>query len=155
MGPPEWVGNVDQGRGGGWFEPLDVLLVITCLGRAPVLMPGSEEVTQLPPVPRSSDLPFRGCEKLGAFSKASFKTDTSVGKNHECVCQGPRVFVVHLFLSLVTLSYLFSPILHSSFKSCYYVSFSFVSGFLTQMLWEPLRSLLLALACVNFLPLWV
>lgn len=59
-------------------------------------------------------------------------------KNHKCVCQGPRVFVVDPFSFSVTL-YLSVLIPDCLVTFCYSVSFSFVSGLLALMLWEPRR----------------
>ena len=76
----------DTRRLGQWGDRVRVVRAPGCAsgdnadGQGTFLMPSSEEVTQHSPGPRASDLPFRGCEKLGAFSEASFKTDISVGK---------------------------------------------------------------------------
>lgn len=74
---------LDRGEGPtrGWCEPLDVLAPGKNVDSwGPFLMPGLEEVTQLPPAPQSSDHPFREYAKLGMFSEAGFKTDISVEK---------------------------------------------------------------------------
>lgn len=118
-------------------------------GQGTFLMPGAEGVTQLSPGPHTSDLlgdvrSWVRFQKL--VSKLTFQWEK---KNHKCVCQRPRVFVVHLFFFLLLL---FSPVLDSSLKFCYSVSFSFVSQGFSR---EPFRSLLLVLANVHFLSLWV
>lgn len=104
---------------------------------------------------RGPRVSFRGCEKLGAFLEASFKTDIlGGGGDHKCVCQGPLVFVVQP-LSFVTLSFLFFHILDSSFRFCYYVSFSFVSqGFLHRCSGGATQESLTGCSVCGFLATW-
>lgn len=57
------------------------------------------------------------------------------------LCSSSPFFLCYSFLSVLIPDYLFT--------FCYSVSFSFVSGLLALMLWEPRRRPFLALACVH------